>query len=152
MLLNRVLVLTDGSTDAEYRATGLLDALNLQFSLELRVIRLSIKEYKWWLSRVPFTALHLVKRLTSKFIFSDEDTLKDVQNFKDGSTLVVACGLATIPTTVELKMAFPKKVFTISLGDPHTSSDFFDLVVTAAHELKGRGSFTSNAIVTEVRI
>ena len=36
-MLKRVLVLTDGTADAEFRATGLLDALNLQLAVELQV-------------------------------------------------------------------------------------------------------------------
>lgn len=35
-MLQRVLVLTNGTADAEYRATGLLDALNLQLSVDFQ--------------------------------------------------------------------------------------------------------------------
>ena len=120
-MLQRVLVLTDGTGDAEFRATGLLDALNLQLTVELQallteeisvtasnadqVLQLSMKELKWWLSCLPYTGLYYLKQLFAKFTFSDADTLETVRNTEEGSTLVVACGQSTVPTAVEVMHA-----------------------------------------------
>ncbi len=112
-------VITDGNTGAKSQALGLVEYLGLDYEEKIFQLKTAFRLFAPYFD---FDYLKYKTQNSSEF------------NFSYPPKLVIVCGSRARSIGVLLKRKFAEKIFTIYIQDPKFSPNYYDLIISPAHD------------------